>query len=413
MSKAHLAVGVIVGCLAWGVSMVAAGDWPQWRGANRDGKVTDFAAPQTWPKQLAPKWKVKIGSSDATPALVGDKLYVVARQDADEVILCLETATGKTLWQDKYPAGANVGGPASGHPGPRSSPAVAGGKVVTMGVGGVVSCLDAATGKVVWRKETAKDFPGGLPRFFAACSPLIVDGLCIVQVGGQGKGTVVAYDLAGGEVKWKADTDGTTYSSPVLMTVEGVKQVVSQNEKSLVGLAASDGKVLWQTATPIQGRAYNAATPVVDGQTVIYTGGGKGTKAFKVEKQGDGFAAKELWSNEQTGTNFNTPVVKEGVAFGLSDRGNVFALDAKTGKTLWTSSEALGQRGFGSIVDAGSVLIGLGSTSDLVAFKPSDKAYEEVAKIKLSEAQTYGHPVLAGKNIFVQDQDGVAAFALE
>jgi outer membrane protein assembly factor BamB len=121
---------------------VLAQDWPQWRGPNRDGKVTGFAAPQAWPGTLTQKWKTAVGSGDATPALVGDKLYVFARQDGEEVTLCLDAGSGKELWQDKYTAQA-VTGAASRHPGPRSSPAVGDGKVVTLGVGGVFSCLDA------------------------------------------------------------------------------------------------------------------------------------------------------------------------------------------------------------------------------------------------------------------------------
>ena len=137
---------MMVGC----VILIAAGcvlgqDWPQWRGPNRDGKVTGFAAPQAWPKELAPKWKTSVGTGCATPALVGDKLYVFARQGDEEVTLCLNAADGLEVWKDKYTAQA-VTGAAARHPGPRSSPAVANGKVVTLGVGGVVSCLDAGSG---------------------------------------------------------------------------------------------------------------------------------------------------------------------------------------------------------------------------------------------------------------------------
>src|SRR5437588_1070192 len=148
--------------LAGAALAAGAADWPQWRGPNRDAKVIGFTAPAAWPKALAQKWKVTVGEGVATPALVGDKLYVFSRQGADEITRCLDAATGKELWQDKYAAPA-VTGPGSRHPGTRSSPAVADGKVVTLGVGGAVSCLDAATGKVVWRKE---DFKGVHPRFF-------------------------------------------------------------------------------------------------------------------------------------------------------------------------------------------------------------------------------------------------------
>jgi len=396
------------------VILIAAGcvlgqDWPQWRGPNRDGKVTGFTAPQTWPKELTAKWKTTVGTGDSTPALVGDKLYVFARQGEEEVTLCLNAADGKEVWKDKYAAQA-VTGAAARHPGPRSSPAVADGKVVTLGVGGVVSCLDAGSGKVVWRKDP---FPKVTPKFFAATSPIIVDGKVIAHVGGPGNGAIIAFDLASGDEKWKWAAEGPDYGSPALMTVGGVKQIVTLSEKSIVGIAVADGKLLWQLPFAIQGMAYNAATPIVDGQTVIYEGKGRGTKAVKVEKQGDAFAAKELWSNADLATQFNTPVLKDGLLFGLSDKGNLYCINAQTGKTAWTDTTSRDRSGFTSIVDAGSCLMALPSNSELLVYKPSDKAYEEVAKIKVAQTATYAHPVLAGNRLFVRDQDAVAMLTIQ
>src|SRR5881628_1489831 len=148
-----------------------AADWPQWRGASRDARATDFKAPKTWPKELMQKWKVTVGEGVATPALVGDKLYVFSRQEGNEVTRCLDAATGKELWQEKYEAGGATG-PAAGFSGPRSSPTVADGKVVTLGVRGMLSCFEAATGKTLWRKD---DFQAW-PKFYPSSSPLIVDG---------------------------------------------------------------------------------------------------------------------------------------------------------------------------------------------------------------------------------------------
>lgn len=387
---------------------VLAQDWPQWRGANRDGKVAGFKAPQSWPKELTPKWKTTVGSGAATPALVGDKLYVFARQDADEVTLCLDAGSGKELWKDKYPAQA-VGGPAGQHSGPRSSPAVGNGKVVTLGVGGVLSCLDAATGKVVWRKDDVKAWP----RFFTAASPIIIDGMAIAHLGGQGNGALIAFDLASGNEKWKWADEGPGYASPALMTVGGTKQIVTLTEKSVVGIGVADGKLLWQVAFAPQGMAYNASTAIVDGQTVIFAGQGRGTKAVKIEKQGDGFAAKELWSNADLAPQFNTPVLKNGLLFGLSGRGNFYCLNAQTGQTAWTDTTQQDNRGFGSILDAGSVLVALAPKSELIVFKPSDKEYSELARIKVAETQTYAHPVLAGNRVFVKDKDAVTMGMIE
>ena len=409
MKNANQTLAVVSGCaLMLSASCASAQDWPQWRGPNRDAKVAGFTAPKTWPQELAQKWKVTVGQGDATPALVGGKLYVFARQEASEVTLCLEAGTGKELWQDKYEA-QGATGPASGHSGPRSTPTVANGKVVTLGVRGTLSCLDAVTGKKLWRKD---DFPGAWPQFFAASSPIIVDDLCIAQLGGQSNGGIVAYDLASGDQKWKWAGEGPGYASPVLMTVDGIKTIITQTEKSMVAIGAADGKLLWQTPFAPQGRGYNAATPIVDGQTLIYAGQGRGAKAVKIEKQGDGFAAKELWSNPDNAVQFNTPVLKNGLLFGLSQRGNFFCINAQSGQTAWT--DATGGRGaYGSIVDAGSVLLALTPKSQLIVIQPSEKEYTELASIKVADKQVYGYPVVAGNRLFVKDQDSVTLWTIE
>src|SRR5207248_694132 len=127
-------------------------------GPNRDGKSAGFTAPKSWPKALTQKWKVAVGEGVATPALLAEKLYVFARQEGSEITHCLEASSGKELWKDKYDA-LGATGPASGFSGPRASPTVTDGKVITLGVRGVLSCLDAADGKVLWRKEEIKGWP--------------------------------------------------------------------------------------------------------------------------------------------------------------------------------------------------------------------------------------------------------------
>lgn len=301
-----------------------------------------------------------------------------------------------------------------------------------------LSCIDAGSGKLIWRNTEFKD----VPNFFAASSPIVTDGLCIVPLGGRGSGAVVAFDLASGNQKWKWTGEAPTYSSPVLMTADGVKQIVTPTEKSVVGIALADGKLLWQIPAQTQRMTYNAPTPVVDGQTVILTGQGAGTRAVKIEKQGDTFATKELWSNAETGTTFNTPVLKDNHLFGISDRGNFFCIDTTSGKTLWTGPSVSGVQGgppgggppgggpggpgggrrgggmrggnnFGSILDAGSVMLALPANGELVVFKPSDTKYEEVARIKVSDSATYAHPVVSGNRVFIKDQDSVAALTIE
>ena len=388
-------------------SCVWAQDWPQWRGTERDGKAGGFDAPEKWPNELTQKWKLTVGTGDATPALVGDKLYVFARQGQDEVTLCLNAKDGKELWRDKYAAQA-VTGAAARHPGPRSSPAVAHGKVVTLGVGGVLSCLDADNGKLVWRKDP---FPKVVPKFFTSTSPIIVDQMAIAHLGGQGNGAIIAYNLADGNQKWTWAVEGPEYASPALLTIEGTKQIVTLTEKNIVAIATADGKLLWQLPFAPESRAYNAATPIVDGQTIIYTGAGRGTKAVKIEKQADKFTPRELWSNPDLAPQYNTPVLKDNLLFGLSDQGNLFCIDAQTGKTAWTDSAKHG-RGFAAIVSAGQVLLALPSTSELIVFNSDSKAYGEITRYKVADTPTYAHPVISGNRIFTKDQETLTMWTI-
>lgn len=407
MNHLNRSVAAAAVLLGLGASCALAQDWPQWRGANRDAKASDFASPKTWPTELTQKWKVTVGLGDATPALVGDKLYVFARQESEEVTLCLNAVTGKELWRAKYDAKA-AGGPAASHPGPRSSPAVAGGKVVTLGLCGVVSCLDAAEGKKLWRRD---DFEGAWPQFFTSSSPIIIDGMCVAQLGGEQKGGIVGYDLASGEPKWKWTDDGTAYASPALLTVGATKMIVTLTAKKIVGIGAADGKLLWESPFAAQGRAYNAATPIIDGQTVIYAGSGRGTKAVKIEKSGDGFTATELWSNPDNAVQFNTPVLKGRQIYGLSQKGDLFCFDAQAGRTLWTAS--LGGRGFGSVVDAGAVLLALIPQGDLTVFQPGETEYKKLANYKVATTEIYAYPIATGNRIYVKDKESLTLWTLD
>jgi outer membrane protein assembly factor BamB len=356
----------------------------------------------------------------ATPALVSDKLFVFTRQDGNEVTRCLDAATGKEVWQDEY-AAEGVRGPASGFAGPRSSPAVADGKVVTLGVHGMVSCIEAATGKVLWRKN---DFEGSEPRFATASSPMILDGVCIVLLGGESGGAIVAYDLTTGNEKWKWAGDGAAYASPVLMTVDGTKAIVTPTARNLVILRAADGQLLWQGAYA-QGR-YNATTPIVIGQTVIYAGEGSGTTAEKFLTKADEVTSDYVWYNPDDSLMFNSPVLKDGVFYGISSTNNVFCVDVESGKTAWSASLAStsqpsaeggrrrgGRGGYGSIVDAGSALFALTPAGELVVFEPNAKEFRRLAGYQVAEGGTYAHPVIAGNRVLIKDQTSVTLWAIE
>ena len=409
MKKVILSIGSLVVILFFiSVISVSAQDYPQWRGINRDGNISGFKAPAVWPKELKQEWKITVGLGDAGPALVDKKLYSFTRQGTDEVLLCLDAATGKELWQNKYASCVVTGPSASVHQGPRSTPTVADGKVVTLGVCGVLSCLDASSGKLLWRKENTTNL---FPAFYMATSPIILDGMCIAQLGGKDNGTTIAFDLATGTEKWKYTGDGPTYSSPVIMNVDGKKQLVAYTEKSLVGLSLADGKQLWKLDALPQNRFYNSATPVIDGQTVIVTGQGAGTRAIKIEKQGNEYVPKELWNNPDLGTKYNTPVLKDGFLYGLSNGRKLYCMDVAKGLILWTDTTM--NSDFGSLINCGSVMMTLPSNSNLIVFKPSGKAYTELAKIKVSDKPIFTTPLISGNQVFIKDTESLTLYKLD
>ena len=451
MKKTHHLI-VIVTCvlILLGSINVFGQDWPQWRGSNRDAKVTKFAVPDKWPEKLTQKWKIQVGEgTDSTPALVGNRLYVFTRQDGNEVTLCLNADTGDEIWKNSYEAEARVTADRA-HPGPRSSPAVADGMVVTFGISGMLSCLDAATGDVKWRKN---DFPDDLPRFNTAMSPIIEDGLVIGQFGGQNNAAVVAYNLSDGQQKWKWNSPGTNHSSANVMTVEGTKMVVVMTVSNVVGIKITDGTLQWQM--PFDPGRRQCVTPIIDGQNVICCGG-EGIKAIAIKKEGDKFAVNELWTYSDNMVEYNTPVLKDGMLYAFSQRGNYFCVNAKTGQAAWTQSSdstslnsrpggnlnmvfasyaaggggggmrggrgggrggrgggMMGGSGFGSVVDAGSVLIGLNSSAKLVVFEPSKTEFKELASYQVSDGQTYAYPVVSGNRIYIKDQVSLAMFTIE
>ncbi len=459
-----------------GTSGVFAQDWPQWRGANRDARAADFKAPKTWPKELTQKWKVTVGDGVATPALVGDRLYVFARQDGHEVLRCLNAADGKELWQDKYES-LGASGPAQGFSGPRSSPAVADGKVVTLGVRGLLSCLDAASGKKLWRKDEFHAYPN----FHPSSSPLIVNSLAIAQLGGRDNGALVAYDLAGGDEKWKWSGPSPSYASPALLMVGGAKLIIAQTESKLVAINAADGKLVWEAdAAPPGGgpggpgggrgggRDYKAATPVVHGQTLITAG--RSVKAVRFDKEGDTFVAKELWSHTDRSVQFSTPTLKNGMLYGLTGNNELFCINAADGKLAWSAPfpggapagagpraaadrsvirpTVFGQAapadpgrpggpggaggpggpgggrrgggmggggggGYGTIVDAGSVLMALTPGAQLVVFEAGAREFKQLASYKVAAGQTHAYPVASGNRIFIKDRDSVTLWTVE
>ncbi|RPH63529.1 MAG: hypothetical protein EHM89_03790, partial [Acidobacteria bacterium] len=228
-------IAAVAGATA--TATVAIGqDWPQWRGPKRDGVVTSFTGPASWPDQLTEQWKVEIGQGYATPLLVGDRLYLYTRQKDDEVMTALDARTGKVIWRTSYPAPFVMNSSTARHgPGPKSTPTFAGGRLFTLGMTGVVTAFDAATGKRLWQKAASPV----QPLFHTAMSPVVEGGLVIVHIGGHDDGALTAFDVATGDAKWSWNGDGPAYGSPMVFDLAGTRQVVTFTQKNLVGVSVA------------------------------------------------------------------------------------------------------------------------------------------------------------------------------
>ena len=391
------------------ITSISAQDWPQWRGADRDGKVNGFNAPESWPPELSMQWQESVGAGDATPVLVENRLYLFTRQGDLEVILCLNAESGTEQWRNEYTAAA-VTGAGARHPGPRSTPALSNGKIVTIGVSGILSCLDAGSGELLWRKDP---FPGIVPMFFTSMSPMIEDGLCIAHLGGADNGAIIAYDMDTGNELWRWAEEGPDYGSPALLKISGRKLIVTPTEKSIVAVDLADGKLIWKLPFLPQRRAYNAATPIVNGNTVIYSGAGRGTNAVKIEKQGEEFIVSKLWANDELSVQFSTPVLKQDLLYGYTNTGSLFCIDALTGQTAWTDTIQHDRSGFASILDVGPVIMALPSSSELIVFKPVRERYSELAKIKIADLPSYATPVVAGSRIYIKDETTITLWKIK
>ena len=406
---------VLTFCFVLGLSnqVLFAQDWPGWRGPARDGIITSFSAPQTWPDQLKVKWKLQVGAGHSSPVVVGRRVYLHSRQDEKEIVSSFDLDTGKPLWQDGYAVSYTMNPAATGHgKGPKSTPVFSNGKLYTLGITGIISCYDAAAGKLVWRKEFSKEFKNTSPYFGTAMSPVVDRGLLIAHVGGHDSGALIAFDAETGNVKWKWNGDGPGYASPIVVELEGTRQVVTQTQQNIVGVSAATGELLWQIPFTTE-YVQNIVTPVAYKQTLILSGLDKGTMAIKVVKRGNKWATEQIWQNSQVSMYMNSPVVSGDYLFGLSHKrkGQFFCIDARTGETLWTSEGREGDNA--AMLAASSVLFLLTDDAELTIAKSNAKAFEPLKKYTVAQSPTWAHPVVLGNRILIKDASTLALLSLE
>lgn len=401
---------VIVSCF---VAQPLAADWPQWRGPNRDAKVADAAVPATWPKALTEQWKVKVGVGHATPVVVGNRIYVFARQGEEEVLMALDSSTGKELWRTSEPISYTMHPAATGHgKGPKATPVVSKGKVYTFGISGVLSAHDAATGKLKWRQEFSKEYPATSPWFGVSMSPVIDNGVLFAHVGGQDKGALTAFDAETGNIKWSNNLDGPAYSSPMIVTLAGVRQVVNFTQKDLVGVDAATGKLLWKLPAKSEYEE-NSPTVATYKDILIVSREGKGLSGFRLAKEGSEIVPQEVWNNKDGQLYLNSPVVQGNLVYGLTlaKKGQFFAIDADTGKTVWQSPGRMGENA--AILNlAGKAMLFLTNEAKLIIQPAGSKEYAPLVEYTVATSPTWAHPVVIGNRILVKDLDSLTSFTI-
>jgi outer membrane protein assembly factor BamB len=444
------------------ISSLHAQNWPQWRGPARDGRVTNFAAPATWPDSLQRVWRIAAGAGLSSPVVADEKIFLLTREGEEEIVSCYESANGKRLWQQRYhaPFIPNVQAtstrlfPASRGRGPFATPVIHRGYLYTLGVDRVLSCFEAKTGGLLWRKhflkqqtpdtlvyecpkcgcnEDGKEFaqggecsacrmplsPKGLETsatfgrgnyYGASASPLIAGKLGIVNIGNLEGGEVIALELKTGAEKWRWRGSPPSSSSPILAEWFGAQQVLVLTREHLVGLEMKSGAQLWSFA--IESNA-QIVTPIVFEDLVIFSAYRSPTTAVRIKKEKEAWSAKKAWSTNEVTLYTSTPVLAGDQLYGLSyaNRGQFFAMEAATGKVRWTSE---GRQAEGAaILSAGEIILALTEGAKLITMAAGDTAYHAIKTYHLADSPTWAHPVLWDKNILVKDETQLTLWRVE
>jgi outer membrane protein assembly factor BamB len=381
---------------------LAAQDWSQWRGPSRTGVTAAFKAPASWPDRPKQVWKVQAGEGHASPVVSGSRAYVFSRVDDREALTAFDVATGKQIWRQTYDAPFQMNSAATGHgKGPKSTPVFDAGRLYTFGIGGILSAWDAATGKVVWRNDFKSDYKTTWPDFGVAMSPVVADNLVILHAGGKDNGALLALDAQRGGVKWSWKRDGPSYSSPIIVTFAGVRQIVTQSQTHVIAISM-DGKLLWDIPFTTE-YDQNIVTPVVVRDLLIYGGISKPATAVRIKQTTGKWTAEPVWQNAEIPMYMSSPVETKGLLFGFThrNRGQFFCVDTATGKTLWTTRGREAENA--ALVLAGDTLLATTSEGELVVSRPDPKAFDLVNRYTVADSPIWAHPVPVGSGVLIKD----------
>ncbi|MFO0864719.1 MAG: PQQ-binding-like beta-propeller repeat protein [Gemmataceae bacterium] len=382
-----------------------AADWPQWLGLKRDGATAETVAP--WKGDLKVVWKAEVGNGFSMPIVANGRVYLHTRsKDAskeEEEVVAYSLEDGKVLWSDSYarPAYKSVLGT-----GPRATPTVAGKRLFTMGINGVLTVYDADTGKRRWQKDLYKEFKADLPNFAVCGSPLVVGNRVIVSVGGKGR-CVIGLDVESGDVAWQALDDAASTSSPVLFRSKGtLPDVVFMTPLRLVGLNPIDGTLRWEHAMAFQ-TAGTSPTPCIVGNHVVASTQAHGAVAVSVkETNGDHLETREEWQNKGAKSYFSSGVAAGKNLFLVTNAvepiPNAFitAVEAESGKKLW--SKSVGYFHVGLIKTGDGKLLALNDSGRLFLYEADASGAKELARAKVCNG-TLVNPALAQGRLLVRD----------
>lgn len=400
------AVTAFVTCSFLHSLSAAESDWPQWRGPNRDGCSADTGLLKEWRKEGPPLlWKAtQLGAAFSGVAVVGQRIFTMGDLGDANFVIALNRADGKQLWSAKV---GKTGAPGwGGFAGPRATPSVDDGLVFALGQYGEVVCVNAENGKKVWRKHLTTDFGGPLPEWGFSESPL-VDGQLVLFTPGGSRGTLVALNKRTGSLVWQSKewTDNAHYSSMVVAEIQGVRQYIQLTDKSVAGVAAKDGKLLWKA--PRRGETAVIPTPIyANGEVYVTSGYGAGCNLFKVAK-GSPFTATQVYANKVM-VNHHGGVVKLGdYLYGYSDSKGWTCQNFKTGEAVWQEKGKLDK---GSVTAAdGHLYCREESENGVVALlEATPKGFVEKGRFTppaRSGKKSWPHPAIAGGRLYLRDQD--------
>ena len=383
----------------------SAADWPGWRGPNRDDLCTETGLLKDWPKTGPPLvWKATgLGEGYSTLAIVAEHIFTLGQRGPSSFVIALKVADGSPVWTVKL---GQSGAPGD-YAGPRNSPTVDGERLYALGHYGDLACFDTATGAERWRKSLTKDFSGTMPGWGYAEGPL-VDGNKVVVTPGGSQGAIIALDKTSGVVLWRTKdfTDHAHYSSLVPAEIGGVRQYIQLTAQSVVGVQASDGKVLWRASR--RGNVAVIPTPIYhDGYVYVTSGYGAGDNLFQINASGGKFSVKEIYANKVMVNHHGGVVLVGDYLYGYSDGKGWTCQEFRNGQARWQTKEKLG-KGCLTYADGHLYLRQEDGPGTVVLIEASPEAFKEHGRFNppfRSDKNSWTHPVISGGKLYLRDQD--------